>query len=115
MPLIFCIQALAETEAGAQLDAVAILREAGLCTPLAPTQPGSRAGADADDDLWRMVGVRACAALLHRGRRTGEALELLRELVVPAPTIHPFLSAFELASRLPSPPLDGPDVEEHTI
>ena len=56
--------ALAETEAGAQLDAVAILREAGLCTPLAPTQPGSRAGADARTTTsgawWACVPVPRC-------------------------------------------------------
>ena len=57
--------------------------------------------------MWSEVGVRACATLLLRGRRVGEALDVLRALTVPAPTLHPFLSAFEFASRLPMAPTDA--------
>lgn len=53
--------------------------------------------------MWAQVGVRACAALLLRGRRVGDALQLLRDLTAKAPTMHAYLSAFEMASRLPPP------------
>jgi hypothetical protein len=79
-----------------------MLREHGLCTPPSHDEQGR---ATNDDDLWTEVGVRACATLLLRGRRTGEALDVLRALVVPSPTLHAFISAFDLASRLPAPPV----------
>ena len=95
-------RALSQAEEGdtsSAFSAVTLLRENKLCEP--PGAPG--AAANDDGDMWVQVGVRACAVLLLRSGRVGEALDVLRMLVPPAPTMHPFLSAFELASRLPPP------------
>ena len=94
--------------AASQLEGAELLREYGMCTPALSPQVGQQqraADGEAANDMWAQVGVRACATLLLRGRRVGEAMQLLRALVVPAATLHAFLSAFELGSRLPAPPL----------
>jgi hypothetical protein len=87
---------------GTQLEAVQLLRDNGLCTP--PSYSADSAQREEENDMWAQVGVRACATLLLRGRRTSESLQLLRSLVAPSPTLHAFLSAFEVASRLPAAP-----------
>ena len=84
-----------------------LLRENGLCSPPPYGEAAKQQTKEEEHDMWSEVGVRACATLLLRGRRVGEALDVLRALTVPAPTLHPFLSAFEFASRLPMAPTDA--------
>jgi hypothetical protein len=99
--------------ASVQSQAVALLGEHGHCSASSPRRgaqhdgAGDRGSDGGDDetasDMWAQVGVRACATLLLRARRVGEALRLLRAVIEPASTLHPFLSAFELGSRLRIP------------
>ena len=100
-------RALAKAESSAdarrQLEAVELLRGSGLCKAPTYAQDAAPSQGDEENDMWAQAGVRACAAFLLRGRRVDEALDLVRDLVVPAPTLHPFMSAFEVAARLPPP------------
>ena len=98
---------MAVRSADAQGDAVGVLQEYGLCTP-PPPMDSSTGGTDETNDMWADVGVRACATLLLRRGQIGAALDLLKAIVTPAQSLHAFLTAFELASRLPAPPLTTP-------
>ena len=89
----------------------ALLRKHQLCSS-ASGASGATPEADEPPDAWSAVGWRACATLLLRGNRVGEALQVLRTEVTAAPTMHAFISAFEMASRLPpSPPPPPPRVD----
>ena len=90
---------MAVRSADAQGDAVGVLQEYGLCTP-PPPMDSSTGGTDETNDMWADVGVRACATLLLRRGQIGAALDLLKAIVTPAQSLHAFLTAFELASRL---------------
>ena len=96
--------ALASSSPSAQLEGVGLLRDHSLCDV-----PGEAlAAATPEDDLWSQAGVRVCATLLLRGRQVGEAVQLLKRASMRAPSLHAFLNAFELSSRLPPPPPSSP-------
>lgn len=82
-------------DASRQDEAVDELARHGLC------EPGGRD--EASPDIWAVAGVRVCATLLLRARRPADALSLLKALVSSMHTLHAFISAFEVASRLPLP------------
>eukprot|EP00964_Phaeocystis_antarctica_P151430 scaffold119034_cov63-Phaeocystis_antarctica.AAC.1 len=84
----------------APAEGAALLQRHGLCA-----QAAEEGAAAAEQDTWSEVGWRLCAALLLRAGRPEEAVALLKARTADAPTLHAFMGAFELASRVPPPRL----------
>ena len=84
----------------APAEGAALLQRHGLCA-----QAAEEGAAAAEQDTWSEVGWRLCAALLLRAGRPEEAVTLLKARTADAPTLHAFMGAFELASRVPPPRL----------
>ena len=84
----------------APAEGAALLQRHGLCA-----QAAEDGAAAAEQDTWSEVGWRLCAALLLRAGRPDEAVALLKARTADAPTLHAFLGAFEMASRVPPPRL----------
>ena len=87
---------LASTTAAQQMDAVALLQRHGLC--------GEDEATLASEDAWDATSVRLCATLMLRAGDSAGALALLKQSVAAAHSMHAFMGAFELGSRLPPPP-----------
>ena len=84
----------------APAEGAALLQRHGLCA-----QAAEEGAAAPEQDTWSEVGWRLCAALLLRAGRPEEAVALLKARTADAPTLHAFIGAFELASRVPPPRL----------